>query len=235
MRQFLMRGSGTARSHVLICAANHRLSCPVRMGRGVALGPCVVGTTLSRRWRHTQAGFSLIEAIVAAGLLAGGMAALGQLFAISIADTVSARTGTYVSVLAEQKVEQLRGLMWGFDASGSPVSDLATNTALPHASPVGGTGLTASPPGSLTANTSGYVDYLDMEGRIVGGGATPPEGTAYIRRWSIEPLPSNQAHALLIHVVVTARFDRGPADASGSTRRLRDEARLMTIRTRKPL
>jgi hypothetical protein len=185
-----------------------------------------------RRFSESESGFSLLEAIVATGLLAGGIAALGQMFAIAVADNTSARAGSLGAVLAEQKLEQLRGLTWGFDTQGLPVSDLSTDTALPQPA-AGGTGLTASPPGSLTANTSGYVDYVDRYGRTIGGGAVPPSGTMYVRRWSIAGLPSSPDNSLLIQVIVTTHLDRGAADTSGSTRRLRDEARLTTIKTRK--
>lgn len=175
----------------------------------------------------------MIEAIVATALLAGGVAALGQMFAISVADTTSARVGTFVAVLAEQKIEQLRGLTWGFDSLGLPLSDFATDTALPTLSPTGGTGLSPSPANSLRGNLSGYVDYVDHFGRVLGGGATAPAGTTYIRRWSVEPLPTDPNNTLVLQVVVTRRPDRGAADNAGSTRRLRDEARLLTVKTRK--
>jgi hypothetical protein len=171
---------------------------------------------------------------VATGLLAGGIAALGQMFAISIADNTSSRTGTFVAVLAEQKIEQLRGLTWGFDRLGLPMSDFSTDTALPQPSPTGGTGLRPSPLDSLRANVPGYVDYLDQYGRSLGGGPVPPAGTVYIRRWSVEPLPTNPNNTLIMQVVVTRQRDRGAAaSTAGSTRRLRDEARLMTVKTRK--
>ena len=64
---------------------------------------------------NSAAGYSLVEAVVATGLMAGALASLGQMFAISIANNVTARAGTYATVLAEQKMEQLRGLTWGFD------------------------------------------------------------------------------------------------------------------------
>ena len=58
--------------------------------------------------------------MVATGLMAGAVAALGQMFAISVADNTSSRTGTFVAVLAEQKMEDLRGLTWIPKGSGLP-------------------------------------------------------------------------------------------------------------------
>ena len=57
----------------------------------------------------------------------------------------------------------------------------------------------------------------------------------FIRRWSVEPLPVNPNNTLILQVLVTKRVDRGVADTVGSVQRLRDEARLMTVKTRKAL
>ncbi len=182
----------------------------------------------------SESGFSLVETIVATGLLAGAVACLGQMFAISMAENTSARTGTFAAVLAEQKMEQLRGLTWGFDIIGLPLTDTTSNIALPIQSAAGGPGLSPSPSDSLRSNIAGYVDYVDGFGRIIGGGATVPPETVYIRRWSVEPLPTNPNNTVILQVLVTRWRNRGAADTEeGSTRRMRDEARLMTVKTRK--
>ncbi len=51
-----------------------------------------------------QSGFSLIEVIVATGLLTVAVASLAQLFAISVRANAIAKTTTYASVLAQQKM-----------------------------------------------------------------------------------------------------------------------------------
>jgi len=181
----------------------------------------------------SQAGFSLLEVVIATGLLAASVAALGQMFAMSVSENTSARTGTFAAVLAEQKIEQLRGLTWGFDSIGLPLSDFNTDTATRVQTPNGGTGLTPSPSNSLTRNVDGYVDFLDQFGRILGGGGMADPRAVYIRRWSVEPLPTNPNNTLILQVVVTRVRDRGAADDEGSIRRLRDEARLITVKTRK--
>lgn len=166
--------------------------------------------------------------------MAGAVASLGQMFAIAVADNTSSRTGTFVAVLAEQKMEQLRGLTWGFDNIGLPISDTSSNTALATQAATGGPGLSPSPADALRQNIDGYVDYLDQFGRIIGGGAAVPSNAVYIRRWSVEPLPTNPNNTLVLQVVVTRSRNRGTADTEeGSTRRLRDEARLMSVKTRK--
>jgi hypothetical protein len=185
---------------------------------------------------ESETGFSLVETIVAAGLLAGAITVLGQMIAISVSGNSSSRASTYATVLAEQKLEQLRGLTWGFDTLGLPLGDLSTNTALPVQSPAGGTGLSPSPPQSLRSNVEGYVDYVDQFGRIIGGGSTVPDRTAYIRRWSVAPLPANPANTVILQVVVMKADALAISDSGrGSTRGLRDAARLITVKTRKML
>jgi type II secretory pathway pseudopilin PulG len=182
----------------------------------------------------SEAGFSLVETIVAAGLLAGAVAVLGQMFAISMAANTSARMGTFATVLAEQKMEQLRGLTWGFDIIGLPLTDTSSNIALPIQSGTGGPGLTPSPSNSLRSNVDGYVDYVDQFGRIIGGGSTVPALAVYVRRWSVEPLPANPNDTVILQVLVRRSRNAGATESEdGSSRRLRDEARLMTVKTRK--
>ena len=171
--------------------------------------------------------------MIATGLMAASLSMLGQMFAISIMNNNSARAGTYSTVLAEQKVEQLRGLTWGFDTLALPLSDTSTNTALPVESPTGGTGLSPSPAGTLTTSTDGYVDYVDQFGNTIGGGTTVPSKAVYVRRWSVEPLPTNPNNTLVLQVIVFKIKNRGAADIEGSVQRLRDEARLMSVKTRK--
>ena len=77
------------------------------------------------------------------------------------------------------------------------------------------------------------MDYLDAQGDVLGdGGTVVPDNTAYIRRWFVEPLPTNPNNTLILQVLVTRRADRGLSDA-GSVRRLPEEARLITVKTRK--
>ena len=179
-----------------------------------------------------ESGFSLVEVMVATTLLAVAMTSLAQLFAISTRTNNVARNGTFTQILAEQKMGQLRGLTWGFDLLGLPVSDTVSDTTVVPQAMQGGTGLAPSPSNTLRANTPGYVDYLDPNGNTLGGGSAIPANTAYIRRWMVEPLPTNPNNTLILQVLVTRRANRGAADA-GSVARGPDEARLVTVKTRK--
>jgi len=180
-----------------------------------------------------QSGFSIIETLFATGILATAVVALAQMFTISVQNNKNARTGSYAVTLAQQKMEQLRGLTYGFDTIGLPLTDSTTDTTQPIETPNGGTGLTPSPPGTLVSNVDGYVDYIDQFGNILGGGTQPRNGTVYIRRWSIDPLPTNPNSTIVIQVMVTRSRFRGLADQTGSTERLKDEARIVSIKTRK--
>ena len=170
--------------------------------------------------------------MVATGLLATAIVTLAQLFALSTQTNVASRNTTYASVLAEQKIEELRALAWGFDTQGLALSDTTTNTTVSPQTPTGGKGLSPSSSASLQENTPGFVDYVDAYGNKLGTGENPPDNTIYIRRWSITPLPTNPNNTLVVQVLVTRNRPRGAAN-QGSVGRLPDEARMITVRTRK--
>ena len=187
----------------------------------------------------SESGFSLIEVLAATVVMSVALVGLAQLFALSTSANTIARTNTYAALLAQQKMEQLRGLTWGYDILGLPVSDSGTDTSAaaavsgcPASSGGSATGLSPSPWGTLQQNTAGWVDYVDRNGCVLGGGGAAPAGTVYIRRWSVEPLPSNPNNTLILQVLVTRRTDRGAADAD-NVARMNDEARLMSVKTRK--
>ena len=184
----------------------------------------------------SEGGFSLVETIIASSVMMAGVITLAQLFVMSTRTNVAAKSTSIAAVLAQQKMEQLRSLEWGFDALGLPNTDTTTNTAVVPMAANGGTGLSPSPTGAgnpLKANVAGWVDYVDRYGNSLGGGTTtPPAGTSYIRRWSVEPLPTNPNNTIVIQVLVTRHRDRGEADG-GSVLRLPDEARIISVKTRK--
>ena len=186
----------------------------------------------SNSYRKSEAGFSIIEVLVATGLLATALVALAQLFAIATATNQAARNSTLTMMLAEQKIEQLRALQYTFDRVGLPVQDTATDLAVYPPAAAGGKGLSPHTDNTLQANTDGYVDYLDAWGRTLGGGTVIPDNTAFIRRWSIEPLPTNPNNVIILQVLVTRQRDRGTGNA-GSVSRGPQEARLVTIKSRK--
>ena len=181
----------------------------------------------------SASGFSLVEVLVATALLATAIATLAQLFALSTRTNLGSRNATYAVVLAQQKLEELRSLSWGFDSLGLPVSDNTTDTTVTPETAIGGTGLAPSGDIALQQNTAGYVDYIDQYGnKMCCTGAGVPASAIYTRRWSISPLPTNPNNTLIIQVLVTRNKARGAADL-GAVGRLPEEARVITVKTRK--
>ena len=179
-------------------------------------------------------GFSLIEVLFAMVVLMIAALGLAQMFAVSIHRNAGARHQTSTTVLAVQKMEQLRALTWGFDpaAQGMPVSDTITDLTTDPPS-AGGNGLNPSPTSTLDNNTNGYVDYLDKRGQWVGNGSQPPPNAQYIRRWSIQPLPTNPNNTLILQVLVTPVYREQQQSGIGTRTRQLDDALLTTVKTRK--
>ena len=188
----------------------------------------------SNSFNNGESGFSLIEVMVATGLLVTALVTLAQLFVISTRSNIGSHNTTYASVLAEQKLEELRALAWGYDTQGLPLSDTTTNTAVTPETPTGGTGLTPSPSTALQSNTTGYVDYVDQFGNKLGTGQNPPQQAIYTRRWSITPLPTNPNNTLVIQVLVTPLANELARVASQFTRtRMLGDSLLVSVKTRK--
>jgi type II secretory pathway pseudopilin PulG len=162
-----------------------------------------------------EAGFSLVEVVLVAGMVACLAAGVAQVFGMSARANHVARVQTLAAVLAAQKMEQLRSLTWAHAPGGEPVSDVSTDLAADPPSG-GGTGLRPSPAGSLEIDVPSYVDYLGA------GGATVPsrDAAAYVRRWSVAALASDPDNLLVLQVrVVTV--------AGGDTR-------LVSLKARRP-
>src|SRR4051794_4076481 len=109
-----------------------------------------------------DAGFSLLETLIAAVIVSTGVAALAQLATVCLHVNARARQTTVAAAIAQQKLEEL------FAASAAG-------------------GLPASPSGTLDRNVDGYWEFLNSTGRMLGGGPAVPFGSAYVRRWSIQP------------------------------------------------
>lgn len=181
-------------------------------------------------------GFSLVEVLAAMLLLTVSMVSLSQLLAASTRAVTAARSATGATVLAMQKMEQLRALTWTVDSLGQPASDLTTDTSEggtaagcpPSISGGGGTGLSTSPSGSLRRNMTGWVDYLDRNGCLLGGGASAPAGTAYVRRWSVQPLAATGGDTLVIQAVAIRSNGRVATDPGP----VGEKAHLVSLKTR---
>jgi prepilin-type N-terminal cleavage/methylation domain-containing protein len=190
---------------------------------------------MSAKFNSSSRGFSLVEVLVSMGLLTAVSLGVAQLFALSTRANLIAKGQTSTTAMAQQKLEQLRGLTWGFDLQGQglPLSDTTTNLAVDPPEH-NGSGLNPSPADSLEQNTAGFVDFLDASGAWVGTGTTPPGSAVYIRRWSIQPLPTNPNNTLVIQVLVTPIALEATRVQTAYTRtRMVGDALLVTVRTRK--
>jgi prepilin-type N-terminal cleavage/methylation domain-containing protein len=186
------------------------------------------------RFSFNSRGFSLAEVMVAMGILTTVSLGVAQLFAVSTRANRIARGQTSTAAMAEQKMEQLRSLTWGFDLEGQglPLSDTTTNLAVtPPAA--NGAGLNPSPVDALDRNTNLYVDFLDANGTWVGTGSTPSPAAVYVRRWSVQPLPTNPNNTLILQVLVTPLTNEASRVGTGQRRRMSGEAFITTVRTRK--
>jgi type II secretory pathway pseudopilin PulG len=182
--------------------------------------------------RSGESGFSLIETMIATMLLATALVSTAQLMVLAIRGNSAAQRSTFTTALAQDKLEQLRGLAWGYDELGLPINDYTTNLGV-NPPTDDGVGLAPSPGDALAANMTGYVDYLNRDGIVLGGGPAPLLGTVYVRRWSVEPLPTNPNNTLIIQVIVFSVGDRIDTGEGIVLDRTRDEARLVTVKTRK--
>lgn len=89
-----------------------------------------------------EEGTTLVEAIVAIGILAGAVVALAGLASVATRTSAVARERSLATALARQKMETL----------SRDVSSLA-----------------ASPPSAWAEDTPGFTELLDPHGRVVGG------------------------------------------------------------------
>jgi type II secretory pathway pseudopilin PulG len=199
-----------------------------------ALQPAMATAMDSAERRSHERGFSLAETMISVGLLTTISLSVAQLFAVAANANLDARRQTATAILAAQKMEQLRGLAWGFDTTaglGIPLSDTTTDLSADPPG-AGGRGLNPSPPDSLAVSTPGYADYLDAHGQRVGSGSGPPPNTAYVRRWSIQPLPTDPDDTLVLQVMVTP-VGRELAAVGSPRRRMPGETWLVSLKIRK--
>ena len=178
--------------------------------------------------RVDSVGFALLEVLITAGLVIAVAAGASHILAIAVRASHGARVRTIASMLAAEKIEQLRSLAWSHVTTSDPAisisfSDFTTDLSNDPATD-SGPGLLASPPGTLEANVAGYVDYLDGAGRRVGAGGLPPATAVYIRRWAVRPLASDPENILVFQVVVATRAPAG-VNSPESVRLLGIEAR----------
>ena len=141
-------------------------------------------------------GSSLVETVIATGILATVLAGL-----LGITTTATTTTenqghlGARATEYAVDKMEQLLELAFGDPQSNTTVFPSVDN---------GGTGLTAGGSSSVATPVVGYADYLDAAGNVLCTvaspcTATPPATWAYKRVWQVTAVTAN-----LKQITVTA-------------------------------
>ena len=153
-------------------------------------------------------GFTLVETLIATGLLITAMAGLAQLFALSARYTRDTVQFGVALAAAQDKLEALRALRFAYDAGGEIVTDAR---------------LTVSPVASLSEDVVGYVDWLDASGAAL----TAPTGGEYVRRWRITAVAADEPEVIAIDVCVFSIF-------SANHDPHRADACLASVRVRQP-
>lgn len=162
----------------------------------------------------SEAGFSLLESVIALSLLL--IISLGLLPLGVIATTTTENQGHLMAratEYAQDKMEQLLALSW---------RDSTSDTRSFPAPETGGSGLAIG--GSSNPNTPVelYVDYLNVAGTLLAStGTTAPASWYYKRVWSVASAGDNLK---LITVTVTVK------SAVGSTGRI-PQATVASIKT----
>lgn len=151
-------------------------------------------------WQYPQLGSSLLEAVIAAGLLATVLTGVLPLVTASWIATEATRLERTAAHLARQRLAHLQTLAYVHTAAGV-IAD--AQSALDQAEPFapGGPGLTASGLTPLERSTSPWVDWLDGHGGWQAAGVLPPPGTRFRRRWGI--LTTGGQRCLQLWVEVT--------------------------------
>ena len=175
---------------------------------------------------RAECGFALLDALIGMMVVvtvAGGMAGL---LTWSTRAAASAGTQTIATMLARQKLEQLQALEWSVDEAGVPHSDDSASVAVDPMRE-SGPGLRPSPAATVDIDTAEYVDFVAADGRWRGNRDPPDPGAAFVRRWSVEPLPADPLHSLILTVSV-----RPLAEARRAATAVSSGATLQTVRTR---
>ena len=181
---------------------------------------------------HDRRGFTLVEAVVALGLLATVSVSVSTALMAGRATAVHARDEAIGRVAAQARLSALTSLAFdtvaGADGSAVAVTDTSTDVTADPPGP-GGTGLAESPPDALWRDTTGYVDYLDAAGRDLGSQAGVRERAAYVRRWAIGRQGSGPGEVVVMAVLV-ARSSAAARAAIGDPARVIDEPGVVLLR-----
>lgn len=147
--------------------------------------------------RHLRrAGTSLIEVVVAIGLVALLLAAVAPVTARAVLQVERSRLLTIASASAASQLDRLRALPWYDLPDGNRVLD-AWSLLQADGFTSGGQGLLETGGDSLEMSTAGHADVVPPPGAV-------PAGTLLTRRWRISGVPADPSCLLLIVEVAPA-------------------------------
>lgn len=149
----------------------------------------------------------MFETLVATSILVTALAGIAQLFVLGMHLTRGASASASALVVAQQKLEALRGLAFTYDDGGAPITAAE---------------LAPSQDSSLDEDIEGHVDWVDDDAEA----GDNPEGAAFVRRWKVSAL-AGSADAIAFEVCVF----KPPASAVSHRSA---EVCLSAIRTRQP-
>lgn len=136
---------------------------------------------------HGDAGFTLLELLIAVALITVLAGAAASVMALAGRSLARSRLDTTAVLLAHGRLEQLHALSWGFGSAHAPRAGVDLTTDLSGREPTsGGTGLRPGPSDAIEVSRAGFVDHLDRAGRWMGAETTPPAGARFTRRWTVE-------------------------------------------------
>src|SRR5262245_33822635 len=127
----------------------------------------------------SERGTTLVETAIALAILLVVMVGLLSMAAFATVLTenqghLAARTAEY----AQDKMEQLLALAYGDAQTDTSAASLVPPTT-------GGTGLAIGGSSTTTSPVNKYVDWLDSDGGLLGGGTSAPSSWFYERVWAI--------------------------------------------------
>ncbi len=133
---------------------------------------------------QSNRGSSLLESVIAAGLLVTALAAALPLAVSTAAAVLHARADLLARHLARQRLSQLLVLTHVRAPTGI-VAD--QQSRLDDAEPfrVGGAGLIPTGPAPLQVTAEPTVDWLDAHGSWLAGGSQTPPAAHFRRRWAV--------------------------------------------------
>jgi hypothetical protein len=137
-----------------------------------------------------ERGSTLVEVLVASGLLITLVGGLAQLLVGARRAVVLAERSAAAVLAAHDRLEGLRAIALTWDVAGTPYA---------------GDDLLPSPVDALDRDVDGYSDVVDLGGRPVDD---PGAGAArFVRRWAVIAMGSDEPAALALEVCV---FDLAP-------------------------